>query len=243
MWRKKVITVVFCLHFIAAPCHAQFGFGGASLVFDPKNHLENVQQVLKSIVQIKNQIDMINNMMQHTKNQKGQWSANRLITLSNQLNGTLSQGITLSRQYGDLRTQFQQRYPGVFTAQGASLYGQQQQGVLDTIANALQAGDQITQHLRGVHTLLNTLALVTDSAGGRMQALQSIANIAETTSTNISLLAQQTKILHEAQLQYYAAKQSQEMQTQGLNNVWITNGVTTVPAANGTGWSLPRPIP
>ena len=238
MWRR--MTTILMILLMTRHAEAFLGFG--DIVYDPAVHFQMILQVAQAIETVRNQITQIEDMVRNTKNQKGQWSANRMVALSNQLNGTLSQGLALSRQFGNLRSQFEQRYPGMFTPQGAALYGQQQQGVLDTIANALQAGDQITRHLQGVHTLLNALALVTDSAGGRMQALQSIANIAETTATNISLLTQQTQILQEAQLQYYAAKQSQEMQTLGLGNVWVTNGIATVPTANGGGWTLPRPI-
>ena len=239
MWRRMT-TILMILLVLTRQAEAFLGFG--DIVYDPAVHFQMILQVAQAIETVRNQITQIQDMVRNTKNQKGQWSANRMVALSNQLNGTLSQGLALSRQFGNLRSQFEQRYPGMFTPQGAALYGQQQQGVLDTIANALQAGDQITRHLQGVHTLLNALALVTDSAGGRMQALQSIANIAETTATNISLLTQQTQILQEAQLQYYAAKQSQEMQTLGLGNVWVTNGIATVPTASEGGWTLPRPI-
>ncbi|AVO43313.1 P-type conjugative transfer protein TrbJ [Simplicispira suum] len=168
----------------APPAHALFGLGGgADIVYDPTNHVENALAAVRALEQINNQIRQLQNEAQMLVNQ-----ARNLASLPSSVLGRLRANLARTEQLiaqarglaydvTELDRAFARLYPEHY---GASVSGEQMsrdaqerwQHTLSGLQTAMQMQAQVSQNLGEDEGVLADLVGKSQSAVGALQAMQ-----------------------------------------------------------------------
>lgn len=181
---KYLIPLIAAVGILASnttPAHAQFSIGiGATETTQWLNHGELVNQYLRQGEQVaealKQTADMLRNSQQLTLQSYGP-----IIEDLNRLSDVVQGGRALAYSLANLDAAYRERFRGyAYNAKAYYTdYRDWSQTSLDTTRSAMRAAGLQSEQLQNEQTVLIALRAMTQTADGRMQAIQVANQIAE----------------------------------------------------------------
>jgi P-type conjugative transfer protein TrbJ len=230
-WKRLVAVLAIVL---VAPSGA---WAYAMIVLDPTNLVQNtisalkaIESVINEVQMIANQIKQIENMVQNTRTYGGVWDQEALPRL-NRLGQIIEQEQAIAYAMAGMDRVFRERYPGYRpVTDWATTYDQWTRTTLDTLrgslaAVSLHAGDFADEQRR-----IQTLTALSDSADGRMQAIQAGNMLAAEQIQQLTKLRQLMMAQINAQNVYMANQTNRDAQRAATQQQWIKNGNRDAPA-------------
>lgn len=202
------------------------------LVSDPLEELRTLYVYQQELKQVK---DALANLKSYSGN--GGWKINFANQLSI-LGDIVSQGVALSNRMQDQSAHFQQRYPGYQPQTDyPTAYKNWSTDTMTSLQNTLQVSGMGISDLQNEQDCLNGLQSYSDSAGGRMQAIQAGNSIAAMTVGQLMQLRQMIASESRAQNAYMAYKVQNDQAAEATQSAWINAGDTEEPKY-GTGYGF-----
>lgn len=181
------------------------------------NKLELIKQVENGLQQLKTQMDMYQMMITNSKGLTSPLWPNALNDLQS-LNSLIQQSKSIAYSAGNLGSQFASRY-GTYDqyqsqqmgeADWQSKYGQWSEGVYDNALITLKAAGLQSNQLASEDAFIQQLQGMSQTAQGRMQALQVGHMLAEQQIRQVQKLRQLMMLQLQMQANYLAAQQDKE---------------------------------
>ncbi len=181
------------------------------------NKLELIKQVENGIQQVKTQMDMYQNMIANSQGVSNPLWSNALDDLQS-LNALIQQSKSIAYSAGDLDSQFASRY-GTYSdylsrnmgeVDWRAKYGQWSEGMQDNALYTLKAAGLQSDQLANEDVFIQQLQSMSQTAEGRMQALQVGHMLAEQQIRQVQKLRQLMMLQLQMQANYLAAQQDQE---------------------------------
>ena len=243
---SKRLVAVLAIVFLAAASDA---WGFAAIVLDPTNLIQNtisalkaVESVINEVQMIANQVQQIENMVQNTSTYSGVWDQEALPRL-NRLGQIIEQEQAIAYAMAGMERVFRERYPGYRpVTDWATAYDQWTRTTLDTLrgtlaAVRLHAGDFADEQRR-----IQTLTALSDSAEGRMQAIQAANMLAAEQIQQLVKLRQIMMAQVNAQNIYMANITNRDAQRAATQQEWVKNGNREAPALPTTRATSSAPV-
>src|SRR2546426_7722994 len=215
----------------------------ANLIQTTLTTLKMVESVINEVEMIANQVRQIENMVQNTRNYgRGIWDTEALPRLL-RLGQVIDQEQAIAYSMGNIDGLFRQRYPGYRPVTDWSReYDTWTRTTLDTLRGTLNsvrlhAGDFATEQGR-----IQALQAMSDSAEGRMQALQLGNMMAGEQRQQLVKLRQLVMAQINAQNVYMATQTNREAQRAATQSEWVRNGNSDAPPLESTAPGLGRGI-
>jgi len=162
----------------ATPAHAQFG----GIVYDPTNYAQNVLTAARSLQQINNQIQQIQQQATSLINEARNLASlplSTVDTLQQQVRQTqqlLGQVQRIAYDVRDIQQAFEGRYKGTaLTGTNAQMIANANARWEDSVGafqDALQVQAGVVGNIEGARTTMNSLVSASQSATGALQAAQ-----------------------------------------------------------------------
>ena len=207
----------------------------ANLIQTTMTTLKMVESVINEVEMIANQVRQIENMIQNTRNYgRGTWDTEALPRLV-RLGQVIDQEQAIAYSMANIDGLFRQRYPGYRPVTDWSReYDTWTRTTLDTLRGTLNsvrlhAGDFATEQGR-----IQALQAMSDSAEGRMQALQLGNMMAGEQLQQLVKLRQLLMSQINAQNVYMATQTNREAQRAATQSEWVRNGNTDAPRLEPT---------
>ncbi|HTP29476.1 MAG TPA: P-type conjugative transfer protein TrbJ [Anaeromyxobacteraceae bacterium] len=215
----------------------------ANLVQNTRTALQMVESVLKEVEIIHNQITQIENMVQNTTGWAGLWDREALPRLQ-RLGGVIDQEQAIAYQMADIDGAFRRRFPGYRpVADWGREYALWTQTTMDTLRGTLNTAGLHAENFATEQARFQTLETMSDSAAGRMQALQVGNMMAGEQLQQLVKLRQVILAQMNAQNVYMANQTNREAQQDATESQWIRNGVNHLPSTTSTFSSTPMGRP
>ena len=207
----------------------------ANLIQTTMTTLKMVESVVNEVEMIANQVRQIENMIQNTRNYgRGIWDTEALPRLV-RLGRVIDQEQAIAYSMANVDGLFRQRYPGYRPVTDWSReYDTWTRTTLDTLRGTLNsirlhAGDFATEQGR-----IQALQAMSDSAEGRMQALQLGNMMAAEQLQQLVKLRQLVMAQINAQNVYMATQTNREAQRAATQSEWVRNGNADAPPLEST---------
>ena len=207
----------------------------ANLIQTTMTTLKMVESVINEVEMIANQVRQIENMIQNTRNYgRGIFDTEALPRLV-RLGQVIDQEQAIAYSMGNIDGLFRQRYPGYRPVTDWSReYDTWTRTTLDTLRGTLSsvrlhAGDFATEQAR-----IQALQAMSDSAEGRMQALQLGNMMAGEQLQQLVKLRQLVMAQINAQNVYMATQTNREAQRAATQSEWVRNGNADAPPLEST---------
>jgi type IV secretion system protein TrbJ len=202
--------LVLAMLFRSTPVHCSGTFIGATEITQLLNNIELVHQTLKQAEQLAAQLQMLNNMVQNLKNIPNQiWS-----TIAQDLQAVLrvvQQGQALAFSASNISEEFKRKFPGfVQPTNYIASYKSWSDTTRDSIRGSLAAANLQSQQFATEESALSQLRSMSQSAEGRMQALQVGTQVAVEQVAQLQKLRALVMAQMQAQDTYMAAQQQQK---------------------------------
>jgi len=180
--RRSLIAgiAVLSLTAVAAPASAQFGFGG--IVYDPTNYAQNVLTAARTLQQINNQIQQIQQQATSLVNEARNLaslpfsSLNELQAQIQQTRQLLSEAQRIAYDVKTIEDAFTARYRGVdMNASDATLIANARDRWKDSVSSfedALRVQAGVVGNIEGSQTAMANIVGASQSATGALQAAQ-----------------------------------------------------------------------
>jgi P-type conjugative transfer protein TrbJ len=202
----------------------------SNLVQTTISALKAVESVINEVQMIANQVKQIENMIQNTKNfGRGLWDTEAVPRLL-RLGQVIEQEQAIAYTMANVDGLFRQRYPGYRSVtQWSKEYESWTRTTLDTLRGAinsvrLHAEDFATEQAR-----IQILQGLSDSAEGRMQALQLGNMMAGEQLQQLVKLRQLMMAQINAQNVFMANQTNRDAQRAATQSEWIRNGNADAP--------------
>jgi P-type conjugative transfer protein TrbJ len=244
--RGRALLGAALLLAVVTPAQAQ------EVVIDPTNLVQNtisalkmIESVINEATMIANQLEQIRVLIQNTTNYpEGIWDRVALPRLL-RLGRIIEQEQALSYTLGNVDSLFRQRFPGYRpVTDWAREYESWTRTTLDTLRGTLNAVRLHGEDFAAEQARIDSLTALSDSAVGRMQAVQTGNMIAAEQVQQLVKLRQLVMAQVNAQNVYMASQANRQAQRVATQSEWIRNGNTEAPrldAATSTLSVLPRP--
>jgi P-type conjugative transfer protein TrbJ len=240
------LVALLAIAVLFAPAAA---WGYAMIVLDPSNLVQNtisamkaIESVINEVQMIANQIKQIENMVQNTRSVGGVWDQQALPRLI-QLGQVIDQEQAVAYAMTGMDRVFRERYPGYRpVTDWAAAYDQWTRTTLDTLRGSLAAVRLHADDFADEQRRIQTLTALSDSAEGRMQALQAGNMLAAEQIQQLVKLRQLMMAQINAQNVYMANQTNREAQRVATQQEWVKNGNREAPALTGAGASASTPI-
>lgn len=187
-----------------------FGYAYATEMTQLLNNLELMHQTLQQAEELSNQLKMLEDMAQNLKNIPNQiWTpaSQHLQSLMN----VVKQGQSLAFSSANIGEQFQQRFKGFVQAEDFQAeYKNWSNTVRDSLRTALEAASLQSQQFASEEDALSALRSMSQSAEGRMQALQVGTQISVEQVAQLQKLRELMMAQIQAQNAYMAGEQQQK---------------------------------
>src|SRR5437879_4277472 len=202
----------------------------ANLIQTTMTTLKMVESVINEVEMIANQVRQIENMIQNTRNYgRGTWDTEALPRLV-RLGQVIDQEQAIAYSMANIDGLFRQRYPGYRPVTDWSreydtwtrTTRDRPRGTLNSVR--LHAGDFATEQGR-----IQALQAMSDSAEGRMQALQLGNMMAAEQLQQLVKLRQVVMAQINAQNVYMANQTNRDAQRAATQSEWIRNGNADAP--------------
>src|SRR5213080_3863970 len=207
----------------------------ANLIQTTLTALKTIESVINEVEMIANQVRQIENMIQNTRNYgRGVWDTEALPRLV-RLGQVIDQEQAIAYSMANVDALFRQRYPGYRPVTDWSReYDTWTRTTLDTLRGTLSsvrlhAGDFATEQAR-----IQALQAMSDSAEGRMQALQLGNMMAGEQLQQLVKLRQLVMAQINAQNVYMATQTNREAQRAATQSEWVRNGNADAPPLEST---------
>ena len=194
----------------------------ANLAQNTITAVEVAVAVLQRVTIIAQQLEQLKNMIQNTENfPSGTWDSDALRLLL-ELGQIIDQGKAVAYQMQNIDAAFRQRWPGYVPPEDFnSSYDLWTQTTLDTIRGVLRSSQLQADGFLDEQTRLESLQALSDSAVGRMQAIQAGNMIATEEVQQLRKLRQIVLAQSNAQTVYMANQTNKDAQeTASLRN-WV----------------------
>ncbi|AZI36088.1 conjugal transfer protein TrbJ [Caenibius tardaugens NBRC 16725] len=180
--RRSLIAgiAVLGLTAVSAPASAQFGFGG--IVYDPTNYAQNVLTAARTLKQINNQIQQIQQQATSLINEARNLaslpfsSLNELQAQIQQTRQLLSEAQRIAYDVKTIEDAFTQRYRDVdMSASDATLIANARERWKDSVGSfedALRVQAGVVGNIEGSQTAMANIVGASQSATGALQAAQ-----------------------------------------------------------------------
>src|SRR3989454_4726770 len=230
---SRRLVAVLAIAVLVAPSGAS---AYAMIVLDLTNLIQNtisalkaVESVINEVQMIANQVKQIENMVQNTSTYGGGWDQEALPRL-NRLGQIIEQEQAIAYSMAGMERVFRERYPGYRPVTGwATAHYHWTPTHLDTLRGSLAAvrlhGDDFADEQRRIQTL----TALSDSAGGRMQAIQAGNMLAAEQIQQLARLRQLMMAQINAQNVYMANQTNRDAQRAATQQEWIKNGNREAP--------------
>ena len=215
---------------LAAPAAGQLHvIDLANLAQNTRTALQMVESVLKEIEIIRNQMTQIENMVQNTARWAGTWDAEALPRLR-RLGQIIEQEQAIAYQMAGIDAEFRRRFPGYrpVTDWGRE-YELWVRTAMDTLRGTLNAARLHAENFATEQGRIEALQRMSDSAAGRMQALQVGNMMAAEQLQQLVQLRQLILAQMNAQNVYMAHQVNREAQEAATVSEWVRNGNSTAP--------------
>jgi P-type conjugative transfer protein TrbJ len=212
------------------------------VVIDPSNLVQNtisalkmIESVINEATMIANQLEQIRVLIQNTTNYpEGIWDREALPRLL-RLGRIIEQEQALAYTMTNVDTVFRQRYPGYRPATDwAQEYDTWTRTTLDTLRGTLNAVRLHGEDFAGEQARIDSLIAQSDSAVGRMQAVQAGNMLAAEQVQQLVKLRQLMMAQVNAQNVYMATQADKDARRAATQSQWIRNGNTEAPALEMT---------
>ena len=215
---------------LAAPAAATLAvIDVANLAQNTMTALRMVESIVKQIEIIRNQMTQIENMVQNTSRWGGLWDADALPRLR-RLGQIIEQEQAIAYQMAGIDAEFRRRFPGYrpVTDWGRE-YELWTRTTMDTLRGTLSAAGLHADNFATEQGRIQALQQMSDSAGGRMQALQVGNMMAAEQIQQLVQLRQLILAQMNAQNVYMAHQVNRDAQRGATVSEWIRNGNATAP--------------
>ena len=221
------------------------------VVIDPTNLVQNtisalkmVESVINEATMIANQLEQIRVLIQNTTNYpEGIWDREALPRLL-RLGRVIEQEQALAYTLSNVDSLFRERYPGYRPVTDWALeYDSWTRTTLDTLRGTLNAVRLHGEDFAVEQARIDSLTALSDTAVGRMQAVQTGNMIAAEQVQQLVKLRQLVMAQVNAQNVYMASQANREAQRAATQSEWIRNGNTDAPrleSGTTTRTALPR---
>ncbi|WP_083818684.1 P-type conjugative transfer protein TrbJ [Acidiphilium sp. PM] len=221
------------------------GFGGIAGATLPEQIIQeatSVSQLARQAQEVSNQLQQIRYQVQNLASlPQNLWSQTYgdLSSLTN----IMSQANGLSYTMQNVNSAFQSQYPSYNSSENYNqLYKKWSQTTSNSIAAALQAQGFNANQFATQQSALNAIEQASQSATGRMQALQAGNQIAAMEVTQLQQLQQLQSANSDAQLAWIKQQQTQQaQQEQAGSQAWKNWNSYTLPPAQGQGYGAFSP--
>ena len=230
---RRLVAVLAIIVLLAPSC----AWAYAMIVLDLTNLIQNtisalkaVESVINEVQMIANQVKQIENMVQNTSTYNGVWDQEALPRL-NRLGQIIEQEQAIAYAMAGMERVFRERYPGYRTlTDWATAYDQWTRTTLDTLRGTLSAVRLHADDFADEQRRIQTLTSLSDSAEGRMQALQAGNMLAAEQIQQLAKLRQLMMAQINAQNVYMANQTNRDAQRVATQQEWIKNGNREAPA-------------
>ena len=235
---RSVAAICMVIAIVAAPIAttAQMAvIDAANLVQTTISALKAIESVINEVQMIANQVKQIENMIQNTQNfGRGVWDAEALPRLL-RLGQIIQQEQAIAYSMANIDGLFRQRYPGYRPVTDWSReYDSWTRTTLDTLRGVLGSVRLHTEDFATEQARVQVLQGMSDSAEGRMQALQLGNMMAAEQLQQLVKLRQLVMAQVNAQNVYMANQTNKEAQRAATQSEWIRNGNVDAPPLTGT---------
>jgi P-type conjugative transfer protein TrbJ len=229
---SRRLVAVMALILIAAS--SAWGYG--SIVLDPTNLIQNtlsalkaIESVINEVQMIANQVKQIENLVQNTRSYAGVWDQEALPRLM-RLGQIIEQEQAIAYAMAGMDRVFRERYPGYRPiTDWAAAYDQWTRTTLDTMRGTLAAVRLHSDDFADEQRRIQTLTALSDSAEGRMQAIQAGNMLAAEQIQQLTKLRQLMMAQINAQNVYMANQTNRDAQRVATQQEWIKNGNREAP--------------
>src|SRR3989442_931605 len=207
----------------------------ANLIQTTLTTLKMVESVINEVEMIANQVRQIENMVQNTRNYgRGIWDAQALPRLL-RLGQVIDQEQAIAYTMVNADSLFRQRYPGYRSVTDwSSTYDSWTSTTLDTLRGILNSAGLQGAEFATEQGRIQALQALSDSAEGRMQALQVGNMMAAEQLQQLVKLRQLVVARINAQTVYMAPQTSGDAQRAATQSEWIRNGNADAPPLEST---------
>jgi P-type conjugative transfer protein TrbJ len=241
---SRHLVAVIAIILIAASA----AWGYASIVLDPTNLIQNtisalkaIESVINEVQMIANQVKQIENLVQNTRSYSGVWDQEALPRLM-RLGQIIEQEQAIAYAMAGMDRVFRDRYPGYKPiTDWAAAYDQWTRTTLDTLRGSLAAVRLHADDFADEQRRIQTLTALSDSAEGRMQAIQAGNMLAAEQIQQLAKLRQLMMAQINAQNVYMANQTNRDAQRVATQQEWIKNGnreAPVLPASTTTPTSI-----
>lgn len=203
--RKSLVLLLLLLTFCSAPGPALAGPFATELT-QILNHVELVLSYAAQAEQLATQIKILVDAVKNSVRNPNQLFWNIQSDL-NALGGIVQGGRSLAYSLGNLDALWQQTYPGYGGYARAGYYNRYQvwsQTTLDTVAGAMRAARLQGQQLNGEVSLITSLEGQSQSADGRLLALNVLTQMADQQAQQMQKLRELMLADMQSKASYYS---------------------------------------
>lgn len=231
--RLAPLAVVVVLMLVTSPATSTGQIpvvDAANLVQTTISALKAIESVINEVQMLANQVKQIENMIQNTRNfGAGIWDTEALPRLL-RLGQVIEQEQAIAYTMANLDGLFRQRYPGYRPVTDWSReYDTWTRTTLDTLRGTLNAVRVHAEDFATEQGRIQALQALSDSAEGRMQALQLGNMMAGEQLQQLVKLRQLMMTQVNAQNVYMANQTNREAQRAATQSEWIRNGNADAP--------------
>jgi P-type conjugative transfer protein TrbJ len=202
----------------------------ANLVQNTRTALQMVESVLKQVELIRNQMTQIENMVQNTNRLAGLWDAEARPRLQ-RLGQIIEQEQAIAYQMAGIDAEFRRRFPGYRpVTDWAKEYELWTRTAMDTLRGTLNTARLHAENFATEQGRIEALQRMSDSAAGRMQALQVGNMMAAEQLQQLVQLRQLILAQMNAQNVYMATQVNRDAQEAATVSEWVRNGNSTAPS-------------
>jgi P-type conjugative transfer protein TrbJ len=203
----------------------------AFIVYDPSNWIQNSAIAANTAQQLVKQTQELQVALREIKNyngSSGQWA--NIQNLLQQLAGKIQQGQALAYSMPNFDNEFKQKYPGYVASEDyQKSYSIWSQTGLDTLRSTLASVGMQASQFGNEQAAITQLSVLSQSADGRMQALQVGNMIATQQVAQLQKLRQLIMAQVNAQNTFSAYQIQKEQSVEASASSWIGSGDTSFP--------------
>jgi P-type conjugative transfer protein TrbJ len=229
----RQVVAIFAIALVLPPGTAG---AGAMVVLDPTNLIQNtisalkaVESIVNEVQMIANQIKQIENMVQNTQTIAGVWDQEALPRLA-RLGQIIEQEQAIAYAMAGMDRIFRDRYPGYRpVTDWSTAYDKWTRTTLDTLRGTMAAVRLHADDFADEQRRIQTLTALSDSAEGRMQAIQAGNMLAAEQLQQLAKLRQLMMAQINAQNVYMANVTNRDAQRVATQQEWVKNGNREAP--------------
>lgn len=227
----------WCVSLSLCVCFAAVARARAQIpVIDSANLAQNIIQVAKAVTMIAHQVrqieiafEQLQDMLKNSTPTAGIWA--QALPLLDRLGRNIEQAQALAYTLRQLDAEFRRRYPGFVPPRDwAAEYELWTSTVLDTLRGTLTSVQIQADAFLAEDQRLDAITAKSESAIGRLQAIQAGNMIAAENTRHLMKLRQLVMMQIDAQNTFMATEANKESQIDAFTREWLLNAKKPVPA-------------